>query len=295
MSRSQIACAIDAGTTTIVRVKSSGTSGCALTMCQSLRGGLEAVTGPKSNKYASKLSAMLSKWPDEPVALAFSPSEILTLPAWFPATATPDERESLGRLEAGYFVRNIDEWLWHILPVEETGDRPLELERQMLMFYPSEPARFVEEALQTRNRVNMSGLHIEPLVRLSVGLSEPMAVLELEERYAAFFVSVNGKARYFRYWPVRNGSERDYFAIAELTGAEDAGSSKIRVTGSAADPASLKRIASATSRVLEPLGIPQGVTLEGKAKGCTASTGVVRAISMAMMTLTLPPGSSPGQ
>ena len=285
MSRSQIACAIDAGTTTIVRVKSSCTSGWTLTMCQSLRGGLEALTGPKSIKAASKLSALLAKWPEDPVALAFSPPEILMLPAWFPIAATPDERENLGQLEAGYFVRDIEEWLWHIMPIEQRNSISPELEKQMLMFYPAEPARFVEEALLSRHHINMRGLHIEPLVRLSAGSGEPMAVLELEERYAVFFVSVNGRARHFRYWPVKNGSERDYFAIAELTGTEGAGSSKIWVTGSAADPASLKRIASETSCTLEPLGMPQGMTLEDKARGCKATTAVVRAISTAMMAL----------
>ncbi|HWR01779.1 MAG TPA: hypothetical protein VN371_07915 [Chlorobaculum sp.] len=284
MSRSQIACAIDDDTTTIVRVKSTGTSSFSMTMCHTLNGGLEAMSGPKGRKAAMKLCSMLREWKDEPVALSYSPSEILTLPAWFPAETSRERRDSLCRMEAGYFLRNIEAWAWHSLAIERAPDQPAELEGQVLMFYPSEPVRSIEKELKQGYMVGMSGLHIEPVARLSAGTTEPFAVLELETRYAAYYVSVNGKIGYFRYWPIKNGNERDYFAISELTASPIDGA-PVMVTGSAADASAMRRISRETCRDLQPLGIPSRVSSTKNAGKGKSMTSVVRAVSTALMAL----------
>ncbi len=284
MSRSQIACSIDADTTTIVRVKSTGTSSFTMTMCRTLNAGLEALSGPRGRKTAMKLCTMLSEWKDEPVALSYSPSEILTLPAWFPAETTRDRHDSLCRMEAGYFLRNIEAWSWQALAIERVPDQPAELEGQMLMFYPSEPARSIEKELKKGYMVGMSGLHIEAVARLSAGTTEPFTVLELEERYAAYYVSVNGKIGYLRYWPVKNSNERDYFAISELTASPIDGL-PVMVTGNAADASVVRRIGRETSRNLQPLGMPSRVSSTKDAGKGKSMTAVVRAVSTALMAL----------
>jgi hypothetical protein len=284
MSKSQIACALDARTTTIVRVKSTGTSSFTMTMCRTLNAGLDAMSGPKGKKTAMKLCSMLREWRDEPVAITYSPSEIMTLPAWFPAQSSPDRRDSLCRIEAGYFLRNIEEWSWHALAMEQTPDHPAELEEQMLMFYPAEPARSIEKELQQGYMVGMSGLHIEPVARLSAGTTEPFPVLELEERYAAFYVSVNGKIGYFRYWPVKSGNEREYFAITELTSSLITGV-PVWVTGTAADAPAMQRISRETSCTLQTLGIPARVSSTKNAGRGKSMTSLVRAVSTAIMAL----------
>jgi hypothetical protein len=286
MSRSLVACAIDAGTTTIIRAKSSGPSSIEMTSCRTIGYGLDALGGPKRKKAASRLSDALTEWADEPLSLCISPSAIMTLPAWFPAGSTKAQREVLGRIEAGYFLSNVDEWIWHTMPLAPEPDQPADLEQQMMMFYAAEPVSSFAEEMGRRCRLGMHGLHIEPVVRLTAGTSEPMAVLELEEKYAAFFVSRGGRAEYFRYWPVKNASEREFFAITEL-GASQV--EKVQVTGLAADTATMRRIAAGTPRTLEPLGLPPQVSSTGKTRGCISSTGIVRAASTALMALS-PPG-----
>ncbi|NTU94334.1 MAG: hypothetical protein HGA56_10010, partial [Chlorobiaceae bacterium] len=219
MSRSLIACAIDTGTTTIVRFKSAGQSAGIMTDCRTVRYGLEAMRGPKGAKTIGKLAAMLRKWDKEPVAISISPESIRTLPAWFPATASSELRDRLGRIEAGFFLKNVDEWSWDSMRLAPRMDHPKELEEQVIMFYPAEPARSIDEAPGLDRLIVAKALHFEPIVRLTSGTSEPMAVLELEKEYAAFFISRAGRADYFRYWPVKNENEREFFAIKELGSA----------------------------------------------------------------------------
>jgi len=287
MSRSLIGCAIDAGTTTIVRVKSAGPSSCVMTACRTIDSGLVALGGPKAKKVAGRISDALSDWPGEPVAMTVSPASILTLPAWFPTGASPEERERLGRIEAGYFLRNVDGWRWDSIPVTQRTERTEGLERQMIMFYAAEPARSLHDELGRRHRMEMSVLHIEPIVHLTAGSSEPMAVLELEEEYIAFFVSREGRAESLRYWPVRNASEREFFAIKELVSSPVDG---VKVTGLAAEPSAVKRIASEASCSLEPLGLPPRISAGGELRGCRISTGLIRSVSTALMALSLTPG-----
>lgn len=282
MSRSLIACAIEAGTTTIVRIKSSGASSHTMTACRTIGYGLEALNSHKGKKTVEKIWNALRDWADEPLAVSVSPASILTLPAWFPAGASKEQREALGRIEASYFLKNIDEWMWHTMPLAQEDDQSAGLEPQMIMFHAAEPMQSVAEQLGRRCQVGMLGLHIEPIIRLSSGSSEPMAVLELEKEYAAFFVSRSGRAEYFRYWPVKSASEREFFAITEL---DASAVEKVQVTGLAADAATMKRIATETSRTIEPLGLPLQVSYSGLHRGCPSSTGAIRAVSMALMAL----------
>ncbi|NTU67622.1 MAG: hypothetical protein HGB02_01945 [Chlorobiaceae bacterium] len=281
MSRSLIACALEAHTTTIVRVKSSGGPSCTVTACRTVGYGLEEMQGTKRKKSMAKIAKVIGAWPGEPLAISISPSSILTLPAWFPADASKEQRVALGKVEAAHFVTNVEKWNWQSMPVDHASSRPEGLEHQVIMFSAAEPARSVISELGQQFGIGMAGLHFEPLVRLTAGSVEPTAVLELEEGYAVFFVSRNGRAEYFRYWPVKHASEREYFAITEL-GASPV--DRVSVTGLAADAATLKRIAAATSRTLQPLGVPQQ-TSTVEARGCQASTGMVRAVGMAMMAL----------
>ncbi|NTV03170.1 MAG: hypothetical protein HGB04_10415 [Chlorobiaceae bacterium] len=286
MSRSLIACALEARATTIVRIKSSGGTDCSVTACRKVGYGIEELKGPKGKKALAKIADSLREWRDEPLAISISPSSILTLPAWFPAGASQERREELARIEAGYFLRNIDEWAWQAMPVAHGSERPEGLEHQMILFSAAEPAKSFAREMGQRFDICMNGLHFEPLARLTAGSDEPAAVLELEEEYAVFFVARDGRTEYFRYWPVKHASEREFFAITEL------GSSpvdRVLVTGLAADAATVKRIATAASRTLEPLGIPPQASTSG-AKGCQGSPGVVRAVSMAMMALSPTPG-----
>jgi hypothetical protein len=284
MSRSQIACAFDADHTTVVRVKSTGTALFTMTMCRTIDGGLNDLGSTKGLKIARKLVSSLKAWREEPIALAFSPPEILTLPTWFPAGSTDDQRDRLCRIEAGYFLDDVESWLWHDMALERIPDQPAALDRRMLMFYHSRPGRLIVNELLEFSAVGWRGIHIEAVARLSAITGEPMPVLELEEHYTALYISTNGKIGYFRYWPVRNAAERDYFAVTELTSAP-LGGLPVKVTGSAASSRSLDRISRETSCTIEPLELHPWVSTEKGAGNSKSPTATIRAACTAIMAL----------
>lgn len=285
MSRSQIACVFDTGAATIVRVKSSGPSSFTMTMCRSISGGLDSLTGPRLKKIADKLSRLMMEWPDDPLALAFSPAEIRTMPTSFPAAASKEHLTTLCRMEAGFFLRHPDLWSCDSLPIACTQHHARSLEKRMLMFYPAEPAGSVETEMLRRNRINMTGLHFAPLAHLSAGMDGCLPVLELEERYTSFCLSRDGTVDYFMYWPVKNESEREYFAIRELTGSPLCRTTTVKVTGSCANTTVLKRIAAETLSPLEPLGLPRSLAVMGDIKATASSTSMLRAVSTALTAL----------
>lgn len=284
MSRSQLACAVSADNITIARVKSGGNGSFTTTMCRSLDSGLTALCGSKRMKLVAKLVSSLGKWGDEPVALTFSPPDILTLPAWFPADISAERCEDLCRIEAGFFLRDTDRWQWHPMTMADEADRPPGLERTMVMFYPADPARFVENELRRHFDVNACGLHIEPVAAIASDNGTPASVLELEGRYTALYRAENGKIGYFRYWPVREESERDYFAITELASAQLDGTT-IMVTGSAANERIMERIGRETGSKLRSLALPSWVSeAKGAGKG-SSKTAMIRAIGTAITAL----------
>jgi hypothetical protein len=284
MSRSLIACAFDAGTATVARVKTTSHGSFTMTMCRTIDGGLDDLGGPRGAKLAGKLVAALREWRDEPLALSFSPSEILTLPAWFSADAAPDERDTLCRIEAGYFLHKADAWQWHDMALEPEALQPAGVDRRMLLFYPLEPARFIESELRKHRHVSWRGVHVEAVARLSAVTGDALAVLELEERYAALSISANGKLVYFRYWPVKDASEREYFAVTELTTAPLDGL-PVKVTGPAASGKLLERISRETNHSLEPLELHPWVSADKGAGKAKSPTAAIRAVSTAIMAL----------
>ena len=284
MSRSQIACAFDTGSTTIARVKSTSAGSYTMTMCRTIDGGLDELGGPKGKRLAKKLVSMLREWRDEPVALSFSPAEIRTLPAWFPEQIASGSCDELCRIEAGYFLNNLESWRWHDMKLEPAAGQDDKLARRMLLFYPSAPARFIEQELERHFEVSTCGVHIEPLARLSAGTGKTQTVLELEKRYAALSRSVDGKIDYFRYWPVKDESERNYFAITELTGSP-IGERTVLVTGSEVNPKTIERISRETSHSLEPLELSRWVSAEKRANKSKSPTATIRAVSTAIMAL----------
>jgi hypothetical protein len=279
MSRSLIACAIEAGTTTVVRAKNPEPSTCTITDVLTVRYGLDGLLGPGGAKAAAKIAKTLRKWEGEPVALSVSPGELPLLPAWFPAGAPEELREQLCRMEAGLFFRQPDTWGWTHMPVADAREYPKGLDARVIMFYPLELRRVIEEAIGTRHPVERFGLHVEAIAGLVGGSDEPVAVLELEEGYASFMVSRMGRVEYYRCWPVKNPGEREFFAITEL-GASEIDS--VSVTGLAADGASVRRIASGASRTIDPLVIPHRIGMEGKSNNRTPATGLARAVGTAL-------------
>jgi hypothetical protein len=284
MSRSQIALAFDAATTTVARVKSTSHGSFTMTMCRTIDGGLDDLGGARGANLCKKLFSALKEWRNEPVALTFSPSEIMTLPAWFPSGSPADYRDNLCKIEAGYFLNEVDSWHWHNMALEPNPGQSATLDRRMLLFYPVKPVRFVENELLKHYNVGWRGVHVEAVARLSAITGDTLAVLELEERYVALSISANGKIGYFRYWPVKEASEREYFAITELTSAPLDGA-PVKVTGPAASTKVIERISRETSRAIEPLELHPWVSAEKGANKAKSPTATLRAVSAAILAL----------
>ena len=284
MSRSLIACAFDAGTTTVARVKTTSHGAFTMTMCRAIDGGLDDLGSQRGASLSKKLLGVLKEWRDEPVALSFSPAEILTLPAWFPADAAPADRDNLCKIEADYFLDKADTWQWHDMSLEAEPLQPAGLDRRMLLFYPLAPARFIESELRKHRHVAWRGVHVEALARLSAVTKEALSLLELEERYVALSISTNGKLGYFRYWPVKDASEREYFAVTELTSAPLDGA-PLKVTGPMASAKVLERISRETARSLEPLELHPWVSADKGAGKAKSPTSAIRAVSTAILAL----------
>lgn len=282
MSRSQIACALSAGSTTIARIKSTGSSSFTMTLCRCIDGGLDDLAGPKGSRFARKLVSMLREWHGEAVVLSFSPKEIPTLPAFFSPETSEMQREALYRIEAGYFLREVEAWQWSAMALEPEPQSLLE--QRILMFYPAAPAQLLENELRRFFDVTIGGVHFEAISRLSSGRNETLPILELEERYTAFYLSENGKTGYFRYWPVTREEDRSYFAIRELTSAP-IGNASVKVTGSAAGTSTLERISRESSCYLQPLVLPAWVSDAKGFEKKASMTSTIRAVSSAIMMM----------
>jgi hypothetical protein len=255
-----------------------------MTLCRSIDGGLDDLAGPKGGKLARKLISTLREWHGEAVVLTFSPPEIPTLPAFFLPETLEQHRDTLYRIEAGNFLNEVDAWQWSALALALASEQPPVLQQHILLFYPAAPARFIEHELRRFFDITIGGLHIEAISRLFSGRNEILPVLELEERYTAFYLSENGRTGYFRYWPTTKEEDRSYFAIRELTSAP-VGNSSVLVTGSAAGTRTLERISRESACTLQPFELPAWVS---EARGCGKSrsmTATIRAASSAIMML----------
>jgi hypothetical protein len=246
---------------------------------------MEMFSGPKAPKALAKLSGVLREWRDEPLALSVSHPKIRTLPAWFSANATAEQHETLCRIEAGYFLKNPEAWHWQQLPCKSAPGEHPDMEKQLLMFFPADPCRAIERHVRSSHHVTLNCMHVAPLLFLSTFTATMQHILEIEEGYVIFFSALNGKITYYRYWPVKSGSEREYFCIRELMALPGSRELTVEVTGSAAEPAMLKRLSQETGCNLEPLKIPDSIGIMDQTKGKASSSAAVRAISAALMAL----------
>ena len=284
MSKSQIACSINITECTIVRLKTSGSTGYSLSACKSLPYGMIDFASGKGNRLLNKLNSHLKAWRGEDLALCVEPGSYLPLPAYFPADVSPDECKEYCRIEAGYFLTQPEQY-W----CDDTGNNDQSCSRlhnqHLLLFYPDKQCRQALEHFSTNHRIVFSGSPQLPLLHLSKLSGEAQVILELESNYVLLTIARNGRIEKFSFHQVKNREEREYFTIKVLVENPICRETGVQVTGTMADKIMMAMIGKESSLDLKTLTIPPSISISNPQNFSISSASAVKAISTALMAL----------
>jgi hypothetical protein len=285
MSKSQIACSINATECTVVRLKTSGSTGYCLSACKTLPLGLGDLASGKGKRILKKLDRYLKEWHNEDLALCIEPGTYLPLPAYFPADASTEECKAYCTIEAGYFLSNPELYRCDHTGYCDTISSELH-EKHLLLFYPDEHCKKVSEHLSINHRIVFSGSPLLPLLHLSKLTGEPQIILELENNYVLLTISRYGRIEKFSFHQVKNKDEREYFTIKELVDNPLCRETGVQITGTMADRMIIERIGKETSISLKTLSIPPSISISNPQRFAISSASAVKAISAALMAFT---------
>ncbi|ACF44718.1 hypothetical protein [Pelodictyon phaeoclathratiforme] len=283
MSKSLIACAIDARECAIVRLKTAGGGSYSLSGCKTLPFGLDDLASGNGKRLLKKLDSHLNVWPDEELALCFGPKNYLPLPASFPAHADTEKCKEYCKIEAGYFLNQPEEY--HCDSTDYGVSQNGLHKKKILLFYPAEPCRRATEHFATTRRILFSGTPQPPLLHLSKFAGERQVILEIENNYLLFRVSGEGRIETFSCHQVKNRKESEYFTIKALVENPICRETEVQLFGSLADKTMMRLIQKETSMKLKPLSIPPSIPISNLKKFSTSSAIAVKAISTALMAL----------
>ncbi|NMW17619.1 MAG: hypothetical protein HKK66_01060 [Chlorobiaceae bacterium] len=285
MSKSQIACSINATECTVIRLKTSGSTGYILSTCKTLPSGLGDLAAGKGKRILNKLERHLKEWHNDDLALCIEPETYLPLPAYFPADASNDDCEKYCRIEAGYFLTKPEKFRCdHTVYRDNISSGSHK--KHLLLFYPDEHFGTVSEHFSVNHRIVFFGSPQLPLLYLSKLTGERQVIIELENNYVLLTIASNGLIEKFSFHRVKNREEREYFTIKELVDNPVCRETGVQVTGAMADKIMLARIGRETSTVLKTLGMPPTIFISNPHNFSISSASAVRAISTALMALT---------
>jgi hypothetical protein len=283
MSKSLIACAIDAKECALVRLKTSGDSGYCLSFCKTLPFGRDDLASNKGKRLLKKIDNHLEEWPDEELALCIGPKNYLPLPACFPANTNSEKCREYCKIEAGYFLRQPEEYQCDCTGYGAGSGGAHE--KKMLLFYPADPYRKAAEHFSTTHRIVFRGTPQLPLLHLSKFTGNAQVILELEENYLLLTVSRNGRIEQCSCREIKNRKEIEYFTIRELVENPLCHETEVQVTGILADKAMTALIQKETSIQLKRLSLPPSIPINNPQKLSVTSAAAVKAISTALMAL----------
>lgn len=281
-SSSVIACSIDFGSSAVVRLKTSGSSGYILSACQIFPFGLDKLSAGKEKLSVTKLVNTLGTWPEDELALAIDAEQWLPLPVSFPAETTPEEYLTYCNIEASYFLDHPEQYRYECAEYSMSNTRH---HNKLLLFSPAEPSRKVAELLSAHCRIAFTGTPQLPLLYLSHFMEIPQVILELEKQYVLLTIASNGVMEKFCCHTVKSREEREYFTMKVLTDNQLCLSNGIQVTGSEADKRLVALISTETSVALKPLNLPPSLSVGNLSQRATSQPTVVKAIATAVMAL----------
>lgn len=283
MSRSLIACAIDARECAVVCIQKSGSNGYSLNGCKTFPFGLEELASAKGNRLLKKLDNHLNEWPDEELALCIAPPSYLPLPVSFPANTSAERCLEYSRIEAQYFLSQPRKYDCDCATygMSQNGTH----EKKMLLFYPAAASRRVSEHLAASRQLIFNGTPQLPLLHLSRFTAERQVILEIESNYLLLTESKEGRIQQFSCREVKNRKESEYFTIKELVENPLFREARVQLTGTLADKAMTKLIKKESLMTLQPLSIPPSLSISNPSKFSISSAVAVKAISLAVMAL----------
>ncbi len=284
MSKSVLACSIERSESALVRLKSCGSGSYTLSVCRTLPFGSEDLSSEKGVRQLNKLARHLDEWPGEDLALSIGPENYNSLPAYFPAGATPEAVREYCRIEAGYFLKRPDDYHCDVTACTDEGREEM-LEKQLLLFYPAAPFNQASNRLCMGHSVIFRGTPQLPILHLSKISGESQAILEIEKSYVLFASATNGRIEKFSCHPVKNRTECEYFAIRALIDNPVGIEGEVQVTGSGAKRSVIARISKESGLKLKPLALPESIPLSNPGKFKISSQSALKAISTALMAL----------
>jgi hypothetical protein len=284
MTRSIVACAVDAAESSIVRLKTSGGDGFILTECRTVPAGYALITSPKGQRVLKKLAAHAARWSGEPLSLCIAHDTYHPLPAYFPLDATDEECRGYSRLEASYFLDEPGQYGCDVLPFAEEGAEGAH-GKKLLMFWPEAPARGIADAFSARHTISSNSTPLKTAVGLSKMKEGPTVVLELSGSHVLLVAASCGAIRHFSYRRAHNRDETAYFALRALSEAALPPGTPVQVRGALADRAMVELISRESDGLLQPQALPRTVSISGMAQKTLHSPSALNAIMTALLIL----------
>ncbi|ABB23166.1 hypothetical protein [Pelodictyon luteolum] len=284
MTRSIVACAVDAAESSIVRLKTSGGDGFILTECRTVPAGYALLATPKGQRALKKLSEHAAKWSGEPLSLCIAHDTYHPLPAYFPLDATDEECRGYSRLEASYFLDEPGHYGCDVLPFLEESAGGLQ-GKKLLMFWPEAPAKGIAGAFSSRHAISGDSTPLKTAVGISKMSEGQTVLLELSGSHVLLVVASCGAISHFSHRRVLNRDETAYFALKEIAEAALPPGTPVQTRGALADRAMVELISRESACPLQPQALPRTVSISGMAQKTLQSPSALNAIMSAILVL----------
>lgn len=284
MSKSVIACAIEADECSVARLKVTGKRSYALGGSRTFSFGLRRITEPGGKRLLQRLVREAGSWKEEGVALSIAQEGYRPLPTRFAKETDGSTCDEYCKMEATAFLAEPEQYGWDLLEQgEREGSAPYD--ERLLLFYGAAPVRLAGEAFSPTHNLLFSGTPLPPFVNLSALAGQPQAMLELSENHLLLAVAREGRLVELSSHPVKNRDELAYFAIRSLAENPHVEGLEVQVCGQGADRRLVDMVAGQTGIRFTAPAIPSSITVHGLASKHRRHPSAIRAISAALLAL----------
>ncbi|ASQ91257.1 hypothetical protein CHL67_10345 [Prosthecochloris sp. GSB1] len=248
MSIARHACAIDRHSTTLAGIEYEPSVGFTLTECQTLRAGLEDLSGTGTSRFVKKLGTLLRKNAVETLTLCFHSPALFPLDTVVSPAISREALETHCRAEASRLLIHPERYRYDDLPYAP-GSEGNPSQRRLLLYYPGNIPETLKKNLDPVCRIEGCSHYLKPMLLSAIASEKPFIILVLEPEYAALSAGSGMGLDYFRYWTIRQESDAEYFGIRELLLDRRHREYPVYVTGSlSTNGALIERIANGTGK-----------------------------------------------
>lgn len=284
MTRSRHACIIDRLSTTVVEIDFDLDDAPDSTRQKTISVGTRHIMGEDQGRALRKIGDLLKKMKAKKTSLCIHPDRFYPFDALFARILDKEALEAQCRTEAGYFLRNPDNYSCETIPYcSEKEGSPFS--KHLLLLYPRTLLSSIRNGLEPWSDIDATLFYLKPLVSISAMMEKKLCLLELEADYAAFSVSANGKIEYYRYWELQQPGEAEYFALHELKHGRPPEDHEVHVTGVLTENnVMMERLKKASAENLLPLDPSEIMPEAVKWKKNMKTPAVLKALAMILET-----------